>query len=117
MAGGAIGSALRYGVVTWSGRFVPGFPLGTLLVNAVGSFIIGLLWGIAEAKDFSPAVRALLFVGILGGFTTFSSFSMETINLLRAHDMRWGIINLVLNNVLGILLAFAGLWCARLFTT
>jgi CrcB protein len=116
MLGGAVGSALRYGVVNLSSRLIPGFPSGTLLVNMIGSFVIGLLWGIAEAKNFSPSWRALLFAGLLGGFTTFSAYAIETLNLARDGSMRAAFLNFFLQNTGGFLLAFAGWWLARQFS-
>ena len=89
------------------------FPLGTLLVNLIGSFIIGLAWGFFETNSFSPNLRAFLFIGVLGGFTTFSSFSLETMNLLRDGEFKIGIINILANNVLGIVLVFGGLFTSR----
>ncbi len=79
--GGAIGSALRYGVNVSAGRaFGTGFPWGTLIVNVVGSFVMGLLVVLVAEKGgmkFTP----LLMTGILGGFTTFSAFSLDTMTL------------------------------------
>jgi CrcB protein len=84
--GGAIGSVLRY----WASGFVQdwsrsaSFPFGTLAVNVLGCFIIGALSQLAEARGlFNPEMRALVFVGVLGGFTTFSTFGNESVNLLR----------------------------------
>ena len=86
--GGALGSVARFAIsgaaVRWLGA---GFPYGTLFVNVTGSFTIGLLAALAAA-DGRPALgadaRAFLLVGVLGGFTTFSSFSLETLNLARS---------------------------------
>ena len=89
-AGGAIGSVLRWAlsgaVQRWSGS---PFPWGTFAVNAIGSFAIGLLAALAlERALVSPPVRLFLIVGVLGGFTTFSAFSWESVALLR--DGQWG---------------------------
>ncbi|MBM3243468.1 MAG: CrcB family protein, partial [Candidatus Omnitrophica bacterium] len=76
--GGAIGTLLRYFVSGFDYRFSNGiFPSGTLLVNLTGSLIIGFLWGIFERFTFSPTLRMFIFVGLLGGFTTFSTFNLE----------------------------------------
>lgn len=79
--GGAIGSALRYGVNVSAGRaFGTGFPWGTLIVNVVGSFVMGLLVAVLAQKGgmrFAP----FLMTGVLGGFTTFSAFSLDTMTL------------------------------------
>lgn len=86
--GGGAGSILRYALGGFVQRQLPfgaAFPGGTLAVNALGSLAIGLLGGLAESRGlFGPAARQALFLGLLGGFTTFSSFSFETLQLARA---------------------------------
>jgi fluoride exporter len=85
-AGGFIGSVLRYwvsGAIQQSANN-PSFPLGTLAVNLIGCLVIGFLSQLAEARGvFTPEARAFVFVGILGGFTTFSTFGNESMNFLR----------------------------------
>jgi CrcB protein len=78
--GGALGSLLRYLVSTWfSQRFGPGFPWGTFTINVSGSLIIGIVLQLAATRsDFSPYLRLFMATGILGGYTTFSTFSYET---------------------------------------
>jgi fluoride exporter len=118
LVGGALGTLVRYGVSGWAQQRINNvFPIGTLTVNLVGSLLIGLLWGMAENTTLSPNMRTLLFVGILGGFTTFSTYSLETLNLLRDGEVKMALINLMLNNVLGILLAFVGLMIGKYTTT
>jgi CrcB protein len=84
--GGCIGSVLRYwasGLIVGLSQSV-GFPFATLAVNVVGCFAIGFLSELAESRgSFGPEARAFVFVGILGGFTTFSTFGNETVYLLR----------------------------------
>ncbi len=87
--GGFVGSALRYvigGVVqNWSGSIR--FPFGTLAVNVLGCLLIGFLSQLAEARGvFTADARTLIFIGVLGGFTTFSAFGNETVNLSRIGD-------------------------------
>lgn len=87
--GGGIGSALRWiaagAVQRWSGA---PFPWGTFAVNAIGSLAIGLVGGLSlERALVPPAMRVFLMIGVLGGFTTFSAFSFETLELLR--DGQW----------------------------
>jgi fluoride exporter len=108
--GGAIGTVGRYLFSGFAHRISNTivFPVGTLTVNLLGSFLIGLLWGWFENSVLSPPLRSFLFIGILGGFTTFSSFSLETINLMRDGELKLALLNLLLNNVLGIGLAFLG---------
>jgi CrcB protein len=114
LAGGAIGTLARFYTSSFAQKYVSnGFPIGTLAVNLAGSFVIGLLWGLFENQ--SPThVRTFLFVGILGGFTTFSAYSIETLNLFRDGNIRLAVLNILLNNILGIILALAGLSVAKL---
>ena len=87
-AGGALGAVARFGVVSGADRLGFAFPWGTLLVNLAGSFLIGLVVGaLAGHARFDEAVRPFFVVGVLGAFTTFSAFSMETLLLLA--DARW----------------------------
>ena len=91
MIGGAMGSALRYAMSTWIAEVTQStFPWGTLAVNVLGSFIIGLFSGLTGPDGpllVSPVARAFVTIGILGGFTTFSSFSLQTMLLLQ--DAQW----------------------------
>ena len=86
--GGFLGSTLRYGAGGLAERLTPHgapFPVGTLAVNALGSLLIGVLGALAESRGlFGPSTRLAIFIGLLGGFTTFSSFSFETLQLVRA---------------------------------
>ena len=114
--GGAVGSVGRYLASTFTYKLFnnPVFPWGTLMVNATGSLLIGFLWGLSEENLLSSNARTFLFVGILGGFTTFSSFSLETMNLIRSGEVAYSIFNILLNNITGIALAFAGFFAARM---
>jgi CrcB protein len=114
LLGGGIGSLARYSVSGWIHTTYSGvFPLGTLMVNLAGSFLIGVLWALFESAAVNPSLRVFLFVGILGGFTTFSTYSLETLNLLRDGEVRTAVVNILVNNVGGIVLAFAGFVAAR----
>jgi len=114
MLGGALGTLVRYSVVNATFKFVVhNFPLGTLIVNLVGSFFIGLLWGFFD-QDSPSNLRTFLFVGMLGGFTTFSAYSIETLNLFRDGSAKLAVLNILANNILGIALAFCGIAVARL---
>lgn len=87
--GGAVGAVSRYAISGWvHSIFETTFPLGTLVVNAVGSFGLGLLLSSLEASTVSPEVRSMLTIGFLGAFTTFSTFSYETVMLLETGE--WG---------------------------
>ena len=109
LSGGAAGTLARYAVSGWGHKLYLGdFPIGTLLVNLIGSFIIGLAWGVWEMSNISSNMRTFIFIGILGGFTTFSSYTLETLNLFRDGEVKLGLTNILLNNILGLVLVFAG---------
>ena len=103
-AGGFLGSIARYllsNFVQLSSN--SRFPVGTLLVNVMGCFVIGLLSQIGESREiFSAETRAFIFVGILGGFTTYSSFGNETINLWRNYENGFALVNIALQLTLGL---------------
>lgn len=115
-SGGAIGSLFRY----WANVFVykffsPSFPFGTFFINVLGCFIIGVLYGISEKSELiSSNVRLFLIVGICGGFTTFSTFSVESINLLRSREILYFFLNLGGQIVLGLMATVLGLVLMRL---
>lgn len=107
--GGFIGSVLRYLVGTYLQGYSKSFPLGTLAVNLVGCFVIGLLAQLSESRGvFSETSRAFIFIGVLGGFTTFSAFGNETLNLVRDSQMMNAIINIGANVILGLLAVYFG---------
>lgn len=112
--GGAIGALLRYWISGVANRlFYSEFPWGTLSVNLIGSLIIGFLWGISEFVFISRDMKVLIFIGILGSFTTFSTFSLESFHLLRDGEYGFLSINIFLNFFLGIVLVFAGVFLSR----
>jgi CrcB protein len=113
--GGGAGSAARYVVAEWA-RLAAGataWPVGTLLVNVSGSFLIGALSGLALLRDGSDAWRLLLITGALGGYTTFSAFSLENWLLLRQGDVGLAAANALLQVVVGIAAVAAGFATAR----
>jgi CrcB protein len=113
-AGGAIGTLSRYAVSGLAHTlFGSDFPYGTLSVNLLGSFTVGLLWGLFESESLSPASRSFVFIGFLGGFTTFSTYSLETLNLLRDGQVKFALMNILLHNFLGLVLVFGGFVLAR----
>lgn len=109
--GGFIGSALRYtvsGYVQQATKSV-GFPYGTLTVNLLGCFVIGFLAQFAENRGlFTSESRLFVFVGILGGFTTFSSFGNETLNLARDGQMMSALANIGGNVIIGLFAVWLG---------
>ena len=113
--GGAIGTLLRYFVSGIDYKFSNGiFPISTLVVNATGSLIIGFLWGLFERVDVSATARMFVFMGILGGFTTFSTFGLESFNLLRDGERGIALANILVTNILGIAFVFIGFAASRL---
>lgn len=116
--GGALGSASRYAVSTHV-QWLLGltFPYGILSVNVIGSFLIGLCWSLAEAFQFSPNTRAFLFTGFFGGFTTFSSFSLDTMTLLRDGSYKIALMNILVSNVLALIAVFLGLILGKNLTS
>lgn len=115
--GGALGAALRYLVGGAVQRLDPtgSFPFGTLAVNVLGCLAIGLTAGLVEMRHgLGPAVRLFLLVGLLGGFTTFSSFAWETLELARGAALPAAFANVALQVVLGLGAAWTGLAATRL---
>src|SRR5271157_3789410 len=111
-AGGAIGSILRYwfsGIVQqWTQSAA--FPFGTLAVNFVGCFVIGFLSQLADSRGlFTNETRALVFVGVIGGFTTFSTYSNDTMNLIRGGENVSAALNIGAHIVLGL----GAVWLGR----
>ncbi len=116
--GGGLGAVCRYMATTAIGaRFGMMFPLGTLFVNTLGSFLMALVMGfllsLAKSTNMLPeSLRLLLTVGFLGGFTTFSSFSMETVNLINGGSVLLALANVCINVLLGLGAAILGLHIA-----
>lgn len=116
--GGAVGTGARYLLSGWLLRAAgPGFPWGTLAVNVGGSFLLGLLMHISLATElFSPTARLALTTGVLGGFTTYSTFNYETLRLFQEGTWLLGILNLG-TTVVGCMIAGAlGLLSGRFLT-
>ncbi|MBX9693412.1 MAG: fluoride efflux transporter CrcB [Cyanobacteria bacterium] len=115
--GSGIGGVFRYLLSSTIQRYAIaiGFPFGTFVVNMIGCLIIGFLAQIGESKGiFSSDVRLFIFVGLLGGFTTFSSFGYETFQLLRDGQYLYAAANAILQVVLGVLFVFLGYILGRL---
>ena len=89
------------------------FPWGILSVNVIGSLLIGFCWSLAEAFHFSAHTRAFLFTGLFGGFTTFSSFALDTSALFRNGEAKLALLNIVLSNALGLIAVLVGLYVGK----
>lgn len=112
--GGAIGAGCRYWVSVWvQSRAESVFPFSTLLVNAIGSLLIGVLWQVMEHHPASGGLKLFLIVGLLGGFTTFSAFSMETFNLIRSGLLKSALLYVGASNLICIGMAVAGYYLVR----
>ena len=113
--GGAIGAVMRYlvstGVHSLLGR---GFPYGTMTVNVLGSFLIGFMYVfLMERSSLGPEWRALILIGFLGAFTTFSTFSLETLNLLQSGAMARAMANILISVITCILATWLGIILGR----
>lgn len=115
--GGGAGSILRYWCQKWFAEHtVQNFPWSTFTVNLTGCFLIGLIYAVAEKTTLlSPQTRLLLITGVCGGFTTFSTFAFENVNLLRSGDMIYFLLYSIGSVVLGITAVFAGIAVIKLF--
>jgi len=110
---GTIGRYALSGIV--ARRFGETFPTGTLVVNVIGCFLAGALFYILQERFLvNPVVRTATMIGFLGGFTTFSSFGLQTFNLLRDGEFLLASFNVVASNVLGLLTVWAGYTVAKL---
>jgi len=114
--GGSIGACLRYSVTLWSQQqWGNDFPYGTLIVNILGSFLLGLLVLVVSQK-FSNTLwlRQFLFIGVLGAFTTFSTFSYETMELFQSDQAILALKNMFFNLFGSVLAAAAGLYLGKI---
>lgn len=113
--GGAVGTGARYLISSWAlAAFGPGFPWGTLAVNAGGSLAMGFLVELAVGVGtFPPTVQAALTTGVLGGFTTYSTFNAETLRFVQAGEVGFAVVNLVATVVSCLVAGLLGITAAR----
>jgi CrcB protein len=114
-AGGAIGALGRYGVTSLASTVLGhGFPYGTLIVNVAGSFILGVIIEVsALAWSPSPEIRAMLVIGILGAFTTFSTFSLDMVTLMTRGETAYAMIYVAVSVIFSIAALWAGMTITR----
>lgn len=115
MLGGALGAALRYlvsnGIYSVLGR---DFPYGTLAVNVLGSFLMGVFSVILlEHKEVDPLLKLAILVGFLGAFTTFSTFSMETLALINEGDLSYAFLNMLTSVTVCVFAVWLGMLIAK----
>ncbi|HLR37589.1 MAG TPA: fluoride efflux transporter CrcB [Chitinophagaceae bacterium] len=116
-AGGFVGSVFRYLVQLFiSKHFVSPFPWPTFAVNIVGCLLIGMLYALADrGQVMTPELRLLLVTGFCGGFTTFSSFAFDNVNLLQQGYVFHAFLYILVSVVLGILFAYLGVFLIKIF--
>jgi len=116
MIGGAVGALLRYTISIGVHNLANSdFPWGTLTVNLIGSFLIGLFWQLFDSYSIPPHMRGMLFAGGLGAFTTFSTYSLETVLLLQNGQIKLGLMNTAISATLGIIAVWLGMTAVRYF--
>ncbi len=114
--GGSLGCVSRYGLSSFVYQVTPGvFPYGTLFVNMTGSLLIGVLSELFETAIIPPTWRSFLTIGFIGGYTTFSTYTLETLNLLREGEIRLATYNVLISTVLGIACVALGIYASRTF--
>lgn len=114
--GGFVGANLRYAVQGWAAdRFGVALPYGTMIANVTGSFVLAFFVTLTSQQlPIGPGWRLFFAVGLLGGYTTFSSFSVETLALFQTGQWLAGSINFFGNTMLGLAAALLGVWAAQL---
>jgi len=117
-AGGAFGALSRYLLSTWIyNKSQSAFPLGTFIVNIIGCFLLGAFYTLTLEKSvISPQVRMMISVGFLGAFTTFSTFSLETMNIIKANNLTLALLNVGLSVVLGLIAVWLGTGMINFFS-
>ncbi len=115
LIGGGLGALARYGTTLLAGRlWGAAFPWGTLIVNLVGCFLIGIAFALVEQGKFGgPSLRLFFMTGFLGGLTTFSTYGLECVNFARTGVPWTALANIAVNNIGGLALVLAGIWLVR----
>jgi len=114
--GGSIGAILRYLVSLYSVKYLAwGFPVGTLAVNMLGSFFIGLVFVLLGRDQITFNLRIFLFIGLFGSFTTFSTFMFESYDLFRSGMVKMAFLYISVSNIFGLLFVYAGFAIGEFF--
>jgi fluoride exporter len=114
VVGGVLGVLSRYFLSGFINSLIShDFKFGTIIVNLIGSFLIGLIWGVMESFDLPDKYKGFTTTGFLGCFTTFSTFSLETLQYLKAEEYLKAGANVAISNVLGIALVFVGYFISK----
>jgi len=113
--GGGIGALLRYLTSQFvNNLYNKSFSLGIIFVNCVGALLIGFLINIFDMFGINSKFKLLIITGFLGGYTTFSTYSLETVNYFMNGNIKYGLLNILLNNILCILFVLFGLWLNKI---
>jgi len=113
--GSFIGGIFRYLLSQFiQARFLSAFPYGTLFVNIIGCFLIGLVFGLADRGNLTQEWRLIIATGFIGGFTTFSAFSNETVSMLRDGQLGYALVYIIASVVLGLMATFIGISIIKL---
>ncbi len=112
MIGGGLGSLFRYSIAVMAGKYFGAqFPVGTLLANLIGCFLIGVAFAVSDKTQLlSPTGRLFVMTGFLGGLTTFSTYALETLQAARNGSGMVAALNFAANNIGGIFSVFIGMW-------
>jgi CrcB protein len=112
--GGSVGTLLRYSTYKLTEKYITlNLAWATVIVNMTGSLIIGFLWGFLDFEKLSTPTKNFLFVGILGSFTTFSAFTLDSLKYFKDGNVQQALINIFLQNILGVAFVFIGYLIAR----
>lgn len=113
--GGSLGAVARYGLSTFIYHTTNDiFPWGTFVINLTGSFLIGVFIELFDTTIIPSEWRSFITIGFLGAYTTFSTYTLETVNLFRDGEFRLAAINVLTNNLICIVLVVAGIYSSRL---
>lgn len=113
--GGSLGALSRYYLSKFFLNLIGGFfPWGTIIINLTGSFLIGIFFNLFDKSIISVEIKTFITIGFLGAFTTFSTFALENLNLLRDGEIKIVLLNILISNIFGILSAFIGFYIIEL---